>query len=272
MLPGPVTRSTRAHGPGAVGEHRDRLGSPDGVHLLDAEQRAGGQDRGVRQPAVVLLRGGGQRDRPDAGDLGGHDVHQHAGHQRRQAAGDVEPDPVDRHHPLGHRGAGGHVGGDVLLELGLAGGAQPGDGLLETRAHVGVQVLEGGRERRRRHPDVVVDDPVELRGELQDRVDPADPDGLADRMHRGDGGLDVELGARHGGAVVDGLAVGACPPQVDAADHGLDSRCARPPAPGRGEGARHARTPRLLPPDRLSSEGWTTRCRCSPSEPCCSRA
>ena len=57
MLPGPVTRSTgRALGPDAVGEHRDRLGAADGVDLVDAEQRARGQDRGVREPAEVLLR------------------------------------------------------------------------------------------------------------------------------------------------------------------------------------------------------------------------
>ena len=63
MLPGPVTRSTLAARAGAVGEHRDRLGAADGVHLVDAEQRAGGQDRRVRQPAVLALRRGGQRDR-----------------------------------------------------------------------------------------------------------------------------------------------------------------------------------------------------------------
>ena len=103
--PGPVTRSTRAHGPDAVGEHRDRLRAADGVDLVDAEQRARRQDRRVRQAAVVLLRRGRQRDRADAGDLGGHDVHQHAGDQRRDAAGHVEPDPVDRHLAVGDPGA-----------------------------------------------------------------------------------------------------------------------------------------------------------------------
>ena len=42
---------------GAVGEHRDRLGAADGVHLVDAEQRARGEDRRVRQPAELVLRG-----------------------------------------------------------------------------------------------------------------------------------------------------------------------------------------------------------------------
>ena len=41
---------------GAVGEHGDRLGAADGVHLVDAQQRAGRQDGRVRQPVVVLLR------------------------------------------------------------------------------------------------------------------------------------------------------------------------------------------------------------------------
>ena len=64
-----VDRAARA---GAVGEHRDRLGAADGVHLVDAEQRAGGQDRRVRQAAVLLLRRGrsarsSRRRRPGPG-------------------------------------------------------------------------------------------------------------------------------------------------------------------------------------------------------------
>ena len=52
-----VDRPARA---GAVGEHGDRLGAADGVHLLDSQQRAGGQDRRVRQPAVLGLRARGR--------------------------------------------------------------------------------------------------------------------------------------------------------------------------------------------------------------------
>ena len=45
-----VDRTAR---PGAVGEHRDGLGTADGVHLGDAEEGAGGEDRRVRQAPVV---------------------------------------------------------------------------------------------------------------------------------------------------------------------------------------------------------------------------
>ena len=47
---------------GAVGEHRQRLGAADRVHLGDAEQRAGGEDGRVRQAAELLLRRGRDRD------------------------------------------------------------------------------------------------------------------------------------------------------------------------------------------------------------------
>ena len=60
---GPGDQVDPAAGSGAVGEHRDRLGAADGVHLVDPEQRAGGQDRRVRQPAVLPLRRRGERDR-----------------------------------------------------------------------------------------------------------------------------------------------------------------------------------------------------------------
>ena len=64
MLPGPVTMSTGSHSLGAVGEHRDRLGAADRVHLVDAEQRAGGQDQRVRQAAYS--RCGGDATASDA--------------------------------------------------------------------------------------------------------------------------------------------------------------------------------------------------------------
>ena len=117
MLPGPVTRSTGSQtgspiGPvrrGTVGEHRDRLSAADGVHLVDPEQGARGQDGRVRQArevrGVVPLRRAGDGDRVDAGLLGGDDVHDDAARVDRQAAGHVEADPADRHPALGDRAA-----------------------------------------------------------------------------------------------------------------------------------------------------------------------
>ena len=107
--PGPVTRSTVAR-PGAVGEHRDGLGASDRVDLLDPEQRARREDRGVRQPAVVLCGEEVSAIEAHARDLGGHDVHHHAAHQRREAARDVQAHPADRYQPLPHRPARHHLG------------------------------------------------------------------------------------------------------------------------------------------------------------------
>ena len=56
---------------GAVGEHRQGLGAAGRVYLGDAEQRAGGEHRGVRQPAEFLLRRASDGDGPDVGGLGG---------------------------------------------------------------------------------------------------------------------------------------------------------------------------------------------------------
>ena len=85
---------------GAVREHGDRLSTADGVHLVHAEQRAGGEHAGVG-PAGLFLRRAGDGDRADAGDLGRHHVHDHAGRIHREAAGDIQPDPGHRHPTLG---------------------------------------------------------------------------------------------------------------------------------------------------------------------------
>lgn len=46
---GPGDHVGRGAGLGAVREHRDGLGTADRVHLVDAEEGAGGEDRGVRE-------------------------------------------------------------------------------------------------------------------------------------------------------------------------------------------------------------------------------
>ena len=185
--------------PDAVGEHRDRLGAADGVHLVDAEQRARRQDRRVRQAAVVLLRGrAGQRDRADAGDLGGHDVHQHAGDQRREAAGHVEADPVDRHLAVRHPGAGAELGRRRRCSSSAAHVARSRriDSSSPARmsgSRLGQRVAAAPRAA----PGCRRVTPSNCSDILQDRLEPAGADRLADRMHRRDRRLDVEVGARH---------------------------------------------------------------------------
>ena len=112
---------------GAVGEHRDRLGAADRVHLVDAEQRAGREHDRVRQAVVVPLRRARDGQRPDAGDLGGHDVHHDARRVGDQPARHVEPDPAYGHPALGD-GAARRTTCDVgvLAALRLVHRAGPG--------------------------------------------------------------------------------------------------------------------------------------------------
>ena len=210
----------------AVREHRDRLGAADGVHLVDAEQRARSQDRRVRPAAEAGLRRGRERDRGDAGDLRGHDVHDHRGNQRRQAAGHVETHPLDRHHALRHPAARDHLGDHVGLELGLAGAAQPGDRLLQGGPHRRVQTAQCLRDRLRRYGDVVLLHAVEPGRELQDGLEATGPHGVDDRADDLERAGDVGVGAGHHGPVVDvgrrsdgNGAASSGGAQVDTADH-----------------------------------------------------
>ena len=152
--------------PRAVGEHRDRLRPADGVHLVDAEQRAGGQDRRLGEAAVVLARRARERDRRDARDLGRDDVHHHARDQGRQATGRVEPHAADRDHPVGDGRARAERGGDVVLELGLTGTSQPRDRLLEPGSDRRVELGQRSVERVLRDAQLLGGDPVEPLGEL----------------------------------------------------------------------------------------------------------
>ena len=187
---------------GAVGEHRDRLRAARGVHLVDAEQRARGEDGRVRQPAELLLRGRGDRERADAGLLRGHDVHDHAGGVDGLAARDVQADPLDGHPPLGDGAARhdlrGHVGA-ALVAVDEAGAA---DALLQRVTHGRVEVVEGLPDRLGGHPRGRELHAVETRGVLPYGRGSAMSHVVADRPHLLQGGLDVELGSRQHGAQV----------------------------------------------------------------------
>ena len=170
---------------------------------------------GCGSPPNSFCGRGGQRDRLHPGHLRRHDVHHHAGHQRRDAARDVEPDALDRHHHLADRATGDDLRGDVLLELGLAGGAQPPDRLLQAGPDGRVELARGRRGSPRRAPRC-----RSARRRRTSRSTPRSPRPpmahvVADRAHDVEGGLDVEVGAGHDGAVVGGAAS----PEVDAADH-----------------------------------------------------
>ena len=247
MLPGPVTRSTGSQArcpagvPRAVGEHRDGLGAADGVHLVDAEQRAGGQDRGVGKALearrVLALRGARHGDRTDPRLLRRDDVHDHAARVDGQAAGHVEADAPDGHPALGHRCRPGTTGvGDTGRDLvgdapaGRAGSTPPGP-----RGRR-VEALQRADQRLGRDADPRGPDAVEVLGEVEERLDAAGPNGLAERTDRLDGVLHVERRARDDaaqGSGTQGLAA-----QVDSPDHPVESRHPERVAPGRRSGAR----------------------------------
>ena len=221
---------------GAVGEHRDGLGPADGVDLLDPQQRARGEDRGVgvagEDALVGALRRAGHRQRPHPGGLCGHDVHDHAAGQDRDAAGDVEADPVDRHPALGHGAAGDHLGGGVGAALVLVHQPGPADRLLQRGADVGVEGVEGGGQHVGGHPQPVRAHAVEALAEVTQRRRATVVHVLTDRAHRVKGGLDVVLGS--GQRLSQRARIERTATQVDRGHH--------PPSLGRPAGR-----PRRLP-------------------------
>ena len=207
---------------GAVGEHRDRLGTAGRVHLVDAEQGAGRQDRGVREPAVLLLRRRGDGQRPHAGLLRGHHVHHDGRRVDGLAAGHVQPDALHRHPPFGDGAARHHPHrglGAALLAVDQAG---PPERLLQRRTHGRVQFVQRAVQRRGRYPDTLQRAVVEPLGVLDQRSGPPTMHVLADRPHLLQGGLDVELGAGQQVAVDSVSDVGgAGTAQIDSGDHVL---------------------------------------------------
>ena len=87
--------STGADGLGAVGHGADRLRAADGVDLVDAGERGGGQHRRRHRAGVAVGRHA-QHDLADAGDPRRHRGHQHGRRVGAAAARHVHAGPVDR--------------------------------------------------------------------------------------------------------------------------------------------------------------------------------
>ena len=209
----------------AVGEQRDRLGPARGPHLVDAQQGGGGEDRRVREAAVLGLRRRHQHQRRDARLLRGHDVHHHAGRVDRQPARGVEPDPAHRHEPLGDRAARHDLRGDVdapLVGVDLAG---PLDRGLQRGAHGRVERGQRAVQRLHGHPDAGGTHAVELLRVLQHGLGAPLADGVDDRPDLVQHRVDVHLGARQQPAQAGGTGQrrGA---QVETAEHDLQGRAA----------------------------------------------
>ena len=221
----------------AVGEGGNRLGAAHGIHLVDSEQRTRSQDRGVGEagegPGVLALGRAGHGEGPDPGRLSRHHVHHDAGGVDRQAAGHVEAHAVDRHPALGDPATGNDLGGRVGAPLlGVDEPSAP-DRLLERPPHLRVELLERGGEHLCGHAQRGGAHAVEALPELVEGLGPTMTHGLADRAHRRQCCLDVELGA---GQDLPQLARGQhAAPKVDRGHHGSNSRRRGEPAPARSQ-------------------------------------
>lgn len=205
-----------------MGEHRDGGGAARRVHLVDAEQRAGGQNRRVRQAAELPLPRGREGDRLDPGLLGGDHVHDHGGGVDGASARRVQPDTLDRYPLLGHLAAGDDLGGVFGAPLGAV--DQPGapDRLLQRCPHGRVEPGQGVGEGGRGHPHLRQPHTVELLRVLDERRVAAMVHVLADRPHLFQGGLYVEVGT--GQQVAQGAALGeGVAAQIDSGDHDPNS-------------------------------------------------
>ena len=130
----------------AVGECADRAGTTHRVDLVDAEQAGGPEDRGVHGTPELLLRGRSERDRRNAGDLRGHDVHDDARRIDGLAAGNVKAHARDRLPPLDDLGARRNLGNGASGNLRLGGSTDPIDRFFECGSHVGEQRDDGLRD------------------------------------------------------------------------------------------------------------------------------
>ncbi|MEG8036758.1 hypothetical protein QP157_16035 [Sphingomonas sp. LR61] len=181
----------------AVRQRADRAGAAHRVDLVDAEQSGRGQDRRVDRTAVVALRRGHECDRPDPGDLRGHDVHDDARRVDGLAAGHVEADAAHRLPALVHLGAVGERGDGAGRHLCGAGGSDAADGFVERFPQFGGQPGDGCRDLGDRHPDVRRGAAVEAFGLVVQCVRSAVSDVLDQLTGGVDRVRDVTHGARH---------------------------------------------------------------------------
>ncbi len=108
----------------------------------------------MRQAAELGVGWAGEGDARHARHLGRHGVHDDGADQRRQATGNVEADALHRDDAALDRGAGRDIGDEAVLELGLAGLAQPADRFLEAGADVRRECVERAGDRVERDAEL----------------------------------------------------------------------------------------------------------------------
>ncbi len=201
-IAGPADHVDRRTVLGTVAEYGDGLSAARSVHLGDAKQRARGQDRRVRQAAMLGLWRRRDHDLADSGHLRGNDVHQHRGRISNQSARHVYAGPAHRQVPFGNGGSGSHGGPGLSRQVGVVHKRGPPGRFSQSGQNVSIQPLEGGgqclrRYRGRRHVYA-----VEPGGVIPDRSGSAHPDVLADRPHPVNCGADIQRGAGQQGGQV----------------------------------------------------------------------
>ena len=182
---------------GSIGEHGDCLGSASGVDLVDAEQRACREDRGVRLAAEFLLRGRRDRDGRYACRLRGDHVHDHRAGVDGQAAGHVQAHTAHGDPPLRELGSRCDLDRHRRRDRGLVEGAHAGDGLAQRVDHRLILSLQRLLDALARHTQVLDLDAVELRRVLAQGVGATLAHVLDDGRHGLDGVADVEISSGH---------------------------------------------------------------------------
>jgi hypothetical protein len=187
-----------------VGEHRDCLGPADCVDLLDAEQVAQREDVRVRPATETGLRRGCDGDLPDAGHLGGNDVHDHAGGQGGESTRNVETDPFDGDVAQPHPGAlGQHRWDGVGIAFqGFGDRTATPDGLLESLPKLRGELLGGLGQHPFRNPEGFGNHTVETLRALGERLDSPVTNRVAHLPYRIHGSRDVQSRSGNMGAIV----------------------------------------------------------------------
>ena len=183
---------------GAIGEHGDGLGAADRVHLVNAEDGAGGEDCLVGQTVGGrLARRGGDGERFDAGRLGGHHVHDDRAWVHGLATGHVQADTLDGDPTLRDTGAGRQISVEVLRHLGCGHGAAAADGLFDGGAHFGIKLVKRLLHRFSGYAQVFRTHVVEFLLEVTQGRSTAVTDIVEDRTHQIGGFLRAHLGTWH---------------------------------------------------------------------------
>ena len=201
-----------------VGESADRARAAHGVDLVDAEQRRRAEDGRVHRPCELRLRRRRERDRGDAGDLSGHDVHDDARGIHGLATRHVEADTAHRLPSLHDARASCHLGDLLGRHLRSRRPPHALDRELQGRTYPGIERGLGVTQLRQADPHVRRSHVVEALGLIEQSGTAAVADILNDSVDRVDGGAHVARRSRDEGEKVGSREHAAA--QIESSHHG----------------------------------------------------